>query len=108
MFGGTAPGTSYVVTTSDLSSFKRQESIFIILNLLLLAFILALHTVFASFGASCPRVVGSSRSGVSGLLRKTGLGRGAESPTQHTRDQRDCLDINRDEHVARYAVNGAD
>jgi signal transduction histidine kinase len=33
---------------SDLLSFQRQETIFIVLNLVLLALLLALHTVFAS------------------------------------------------------------
>jgi signal transduction histidine kinase len=37
-----------VLLTSDFDSFKRQESIFIILNMFILATLLLLHTLFAS------------------------------------------------------------
>jgi signal transduction histidine kinase len=39
---------------SDLSSFRRQESIFIVLNLLILAVLLCLHFYFASFWGKPP------------------------------------------------------
>ena len=39
---------------SDLSSFRRQESIFILLNLLILAVLLCLHFYFASFWGKPP------------------------------------------------------
>jgi signal transduction histidine kinase len=39
---------------SDLSSFRRQESIFIVLNLLILAVLLSLHFYFASFWGRPP------------------------------------------------------
>lgn len=43
---------------SDFASFRRQESIFITLNLLILAVLLSLHSYFASFwGKPAPAVV---------------------------------------------------
>jgi len=45
---------SQSLLASDLSSFRRQESIFIILNLLILAVLLCLHFYFASFWGKPP------------------------------------------------------
>jgi len=45
---------SQSLLASDLSSFRRQESIFIVLNLLILAVLLSLHFYFASFWGSPP------------------------------------------------------
>lgn len=42
---------------SDLPSFRRQESTFILLNLFVLAALLLIHTLFASFFGSPPRVL---------------------------------------------------
>ncbi len=42
---------------SDLASFRRQESIFIVLNLLLLAVLLFLHWFFASFWGNFSRAL---------------------------------------------------
>lgn len=41
----------------DFSSFKRQESIFILLNLVVLAALLLIHTLFSSFFGSPPRLL---------------------------------------------------
>lgn len=41
----------------DLASFPRQESVFIILNLALLALLLLLHTVFAAYWGRPPRAL---------------------------------------------------
>ena len=50
------PARSLLVT--DLVSFRRQESIFIVLNLLILAILLCLHFYFASFwGKPAPAIV---------------------------------------------------
>lgn len=45
---------SQSLLASDLSSFRRQESIFIVLNLLILAVLLCLHFYFASFWGKPP------------------------------------------------------
>jgi len=45
---------SQSLLASDLSSFRRQESIFIVLNLLILAVLLSLHFYFASFWGRPP------------------------------------------------------
>ena len=47
---------SYLLV-SDLSSFRRQESVFVALNLILLALLLLLHTVFASYWGHPPRAL---------------------------------------------------
>jgi signal transduction histidine kinase len=41
----------------DFSSFKRQESAFIVLNLVVLATLLLIHTLFSSFFGSPPRLL---------------------------------------------------
>ena len=48
---------SQSLLASDLSSFRRQESIFILLNLLILAVLLCLHFYFASFWGAPPRLL---------------------------------------------------
>jgi len=49
------PSSSLSLLASDLASFQRQESIFIVLNLLLLSVLVFLHWLFASFWGSFSR-----------------------------------------------------
>ena len=57
---------SQSLLASDLSSFRRQESIFIILNLLILIVLFSLHLYFASFwGRPVPLLVIATAIGVS-------------------------------------------
>jgi len=41
----------------DFPSFKRQESIFIVLNLFVLAVLILIHTLFSSFFGAPPRLL---------------------------------------------------
>ena len=49
---------------SDLASFRRQESIFIVLSLLILAVLFCLHCYFAAFWGTPPALLIASASGL--------------------------------------------